>query len=320
VPQGYEPYHFEGGPDASLKAGAALESRLQPLIKAGSVMAVQGLSPILPSLAEQAENQRRWEQIWSDENKARLRPMLLAAAKESHFKPGLLAASLDGLPGVIAPATPQGLSRGLLAQPIQNQLVVDGRGALLISNVALRSPKDLPALEAAVKGLPGASVLSGRRFMEHMVGLIYGEFLLLGGIAFVLNLLLLWLNNRDWKASLRIMAPLLACLLWVFGILGYAGIAVNMMGSLVLLFVFGLVVDYAIFLSAAWRQHGAGLKDHLANTGEVVTLSAATNLLALGALAFAHHPVLVFLGLTSIIGIGGGWVATLLLLPWIAGE
>ncbi len=306
--------------EAALKAGAALESRLQPLIKAGSVMAVQGLSPILPSLAEQAENQRRWEQIWSDENKARLRPMLLAAAKESHFKPGLLAASLDGLPGVIAPATPQGLSRGLLAQPIQNQLVVDGRGALLISNVALRSPKDLPALEAAVKGLPGASVLSGRRFMEHMVGLIYGEFLLLGGIAFVLNLLLLWLNNRDWKASLRIMAPLLACLLWVFGILGYAGIAVNMMGSLVLLFVFGLVVDYAIFLSAAWRQHGAGLKDHLANTGEVVTLSAATNLLALGALAFAHHPVLVFLGLTSIIGIGGGWVATLLLLPWIAGE
>jgi hypothetical protein len=116
------------------------------------------------------------------------------------------------------------------------------------------------------------------------------------------------------------MTPLLVCLVWVFGILGYAGVAVNMMGSLVLLFVFGLVVDYTIFLSAAWRQQGAGLKDHLANTGEVVTLSAATNLLALGALVFAHHPVLVFLGLTSILGIGGGWVATLLLLPWIAGE
>jgi hypothetical protein len=306
--------------DGALKAGAELERRLQPLLKGGEVLAVQGLSPILPSSSEQALNRERWQQLWSPDAKARLKPVLLAAARESHFKPGLLAASLDSLPGEIEPATPQGLSLGLLAQPIQNQLVVDGRGALLVCNVALRSPKDLPALEAAVKGLPGASVLSGRRFMEHMVGLIYGEFLLLGGIAFILNLLLLWLNNRDWMASLRIMTPLLVCLVWVFGILGYAGVAVNMMGSLVLLFVFGLVVDYAIFLSAAWRQQGAGLKDHLANTGEVVTLSAATNLLALGALVFAHHPVLVFLGLTSILGIGGGWVATLLLLPWIAGE
>jgi predicted exporter len=306
--------------DSALREEAELHARLVPLLKGGQVRAVQGLSGLLPSQAEQAANRARWQAFWSPERRRVIQALARGQAHSLGFKPALMDKALASLPGESQPATPGGLSQGLLAVPFRNQLVQDSQGALLVTNVALKSPAALPALEAAVQGLPGAAVLSGRRFMERMVGLIYGEFALLGGIAFILNLLLLWLHTRDWKASLRIMAPLILCLVWVFGALGYLGVAINMMGSLVLIFVFGLVVDYAIFLAEAWRKPISGLGDHLANTGEVVSLSALTNLLGLGALVFAHHPVLVFLGLTSILGIGGGWLAVLLLLPWIAGK
>ncbi|MFH0944953.1 MAG: MMPL family transporter, partial [Planctomycetota bacterium] len=102
---------------------------------------------------------------------------------------------------------------------------------------------------------------------------------------------------------------------WTFGIMGWCGIRINMMNCIVGVFVFGLVIDYAIFLRAARDRLDTDRAQHLGHAGGAVAISALTTLLGVGSLALASHPALRTVGLTAATGIACGWLAVLLIGP-----
>ena len=112
-------------------------------------------------------------------------------------------------------------------------------------------------------------------------------------------------------------------LLQVAGPASLANIAlpasVFMINAMVAAFIFGLTVDYGLFLNAAWaeRTDEAQRRKRLARSGAAVTLSAITTMIGVGSLAVASHPALRSLGVTALAAMFSGWIGALFLTPLI---
>jgi predicted RND superfamily exporter protein len=94
--------------------------------------------------------------------------------------------------------------------------------------------------------------------------------------------------------------------------LGWLGIKINIINSIISVFIFGLVIDYSIFLVSSLKQNQLNFTH---TSGGAILISALTTMIGLGALVFAGHPALYSLGLTALIGIGSGLIVVIFFVP-----
>jgi predicted exporter len=117
----------------------------------------------------------------------------------------------------------------------------------------------------------------------------------------LIALLLCW--RYQPAAALRVLiAPALAAWL-ALGILGYAGVAINLFHILALLLVLGVGIDYSIFFAES--------DEHRDTTMLAVILSTITTLLSFGLLALSQTAAISSFGIVVSIGI----ICSLLLSP-----
>ena len=120
---------------------------------------------------------------------------------------------------------------------------------------------------------------------------------------------------------MRLLLPLIATLACTFGIMGWMNIPFYVLNCIILIFVFGLVDDYCVFLHAAFQDTSDPTNDeHVISTSGAILLSSLTTLAGIGCLAIAHHPTLHSIGITSLLAIATGIVAVLFSLPWIGSK
>ena len=113
------------------------------------------------------------------------------------------------------------------------------------------------------------------------------------------------------------MIPILISWIWTVGIMGLFGISFNIFNVIILTFIFGLGIDYSIFVMRGLIQgYKYGLKD-LSSYKVSVLLSVLTTILGIGVLIFAKHPALRSIAIMSIIGIATVVFITFTILPGI---
>ncbi len=105
--------------------------------------------------------------------------------------------------------------------------------------------------------------------------------------------------------------------IWTVGIMGLFGIEFNIFNVIILTFIFGLGIDYSIFIMRGLLiGYKYGVHD-ISSYKVSVILSGITTLLGIGVLIFAVHPALRSIATMSIIGILSVIFITFTLLPAI---
>jgi predicted RND superfamily exporter protein len=232
------------------------------------------------------------------------------------MRPEALGGFLDSLPGPMPSINYDEYLAGPLRSLLAGQMSEAEGGVVLLTRVKMNHAESFPALSAQVRAaLPGAIAFNGSSFVLHIVELIYREMERLGAITFVVILIVLLAVFRRPRLVMAILLPLFASLLWTFGAMGWLDIRLNMMNSAVAVFIFGLIVDYSIFLTLAMQGCGSERDEHLLRTCGAITVSALTTLCGMGALLFAGHPALHTIGATAFLGIGSGLVAVFTVIP-----
>jgi len=290
---------------------------LRRLEDEGTTLSYRSLAPIVPSAATQEENRRRWRAFWTEARLADLRRNLTETAQAMRMRPTAFEPFLQAL----AEATPaieiEDLPDGMLRDLVDSQIAADKESVLILTSLRVAGPDD--RFDAVVHSLkeaaPGAIVASGPRFVQRLVGVIYSELRRMGPIAFALVVLLLLVTVRRPGRIGLLLLPLLLSLLWTFGAMGWLGLRIGLMNSIVCIFIPGLVIDYSIFLVSAAQTAESASDERLGRTGGAVAISALTTLIGLGSLALAGHPALHSIGATALLGIGSGWIAVLLIVP-----
>ncbi|MEP6832062.1 MAG: MMPL family transporter [Gemmatimonas sp.] len=190
-------------------------------------------------------------------------------------------------------------SAAWLASPISEPLRplwLGQQGAEWVSVVTLKGVENerLPELARAAEGFVGvqwadkvasiSSVLG--RYRVRMSWVLAASYLLV----FLIFL------PRYGRASWRILAPSVAASLVSLAVIGLLGQPLQLFHVLALFLVFGLGVDFAIFLSV--QTHSAE-----GDVSFAVGLAAISTVLSLGLLALSATPVLHAFGLVMLVGI-----------------
>src|SRR5690606_5589209 len=97
--------------------------------------------------------------------------------------------------------------------------------------------------------------------------------------------------------------PILLSWLWILGLMGLFDLRFNIINIIICTFIFGLGVDYSIFVMRGYTQYYKAGQKTITSYKKSIILSAVTTLVSIGVLAFAEHPALRSIALLAIIGI-----------------
>ncbi len=125
----------------------------------------------------------------------------------------------------------------------------------------------------------------------------------------------LWLFFHRIELAVTASIPIVLGWIWTLGLMNIFSLKLNIFNIVIVTFVFGLGIDFAIFiLQGLLLRYRSGTKD-IRSFRDSVLLSAATTLIGVGAMLFAHHPAILSIAKASVIAILTVTVITIIVEP-----
>ena len=141
-------------------------------------------------------------------------------------------------------------------------------------------------------------------------------FLVVTAAAGILVLLVLVAHFRNPFRVVLTFTPLLIGTIWIIGLMGLRGVAINVTNVGVIPMILGIGVDYAVYVAHAYfRISGEDALAAMRMTGKAIFLCMLTTLIGFGSLAQSIHPVLRSMGELAVIGVVICFLTTVTVLP-----
>ncbi len=300
--------------EEALQANDRLAATLQGLRRDKTISRYSSVAPLLPSRKTQLENVARWQQFWTPPRLEQVRDTLTQEGRRLKFSPQAFAPFLADLQAAATPFGRPDLEALGLDDMVSGYIASGNSGYMVMTIIYMEEPAALPAVQDGLRST-GAFVLSRPAFVQHVVGLVRNEVVLLGASAGAVVLLLLWLLYGRPDIMVAVFLPVVLAVVVTLGSLGLAGVPLNMMSCLFIVFVLGTGIDYSIILMSQRLNLHWGLGGTMANALGAVLLAALTTMLGFAAMILAAHPALFSLGLAGTIGIGASLLAAVVVVP-----
>ena len=143
-----------------------------------------------------------------------------------------------------------------------------------------------------MSNVPQTIVIDRAHLNETFLGNLKNDFNRLIGYSLLAVFLLLLLFFRRIELTLITIIPILLTGLLTIGIMGALGLEFNIFNIIISTFIFGLGVDYSIFVTNGLiKEYKYGIKA-LPTYRAAIILSVITTILGIGVLIFAQHPAL----------------------------
>ncbi len=156
----------------------------------------------------------------------------------------------------------------------------------------------------------------GQLYTNHLSKIVTSSMWTFGLVSLLVVCLIVFLALGRAELLLLVIYAMGSAMAWTFGIMGHIGVPINLMSSLFVVFVFGMSVDYVVFVINDMLETRQGAKSSSkGTTSGAIILSALTTIAALGSLALASHPAMNSVGFTAAIGMASGMIAALLAVP-----
>ncbi len=150
---------------------------------------------------------------------------------------------------------------------------------------------------------------------ETLLGNLKSDFNKLIYYSLGIVLILLVLFYRNLKLTLVTILPIVLTWFVTLGIMGVFGLQFNVFNILITTFIFGLGVDYSIFVTNGLLKEAATETAALTTHKTAILLSVITTVLGIGVLIFAKHPALYSIAAVAVIGILSAIVISFTLQP-----
>ena len=156
-------------------------------------------------------------------------------------------------------------------------------------------------------------------YTGNIVEAMHEDFNVILAFSSLFVLLVLFCAFRNIFLALIAFIPMSVSWYVVLGIMGVFGIQFNLINIIISTFIFGIGVDYSIFvmegLLAEGRNDGGDWLLPIHKTA--ITLSAIMLVICMVSLLFARHPAISSIGLTSLIGMVSTIVLTYCIEPFV---
>ena len=289
--------------DRALECDKLLKARLDSLQKAGLVTRYTSLA----SLIFQSEQQQRqriaaWRAFWTPERIRQARRNLEVSARRHQLDPGLFEpffalVEADYQPDALHEADI--IPDALLSSFVEQQAT----GRWMIFSTVAFAPDDMDTVTDALVSGPQTVVLEPFYYCRDMVSIVHDDFRSTMLISSLFVLLVLLIAFRNLWVSLVAFFPMFLSWYALQGFMALLGLEFNLINIVIATFVFGIGVDYSIFVMEGLLQEArTGQADRLAYHKVAIFFSALILIIVVGSLVFALHPAIRSTGQITLIG------------------
>ena len=301
--------------DEALDANKALSAALDSMRQAGDLIAyTPAVSMLFQSEAEQQRRIDAWRQYWTPEKTAQAMAAVKAAAVQNElssdiFVPFQAMVEADYEPGDLYAAgiVPDGLLCNFIEE-------IDGK-YLIFNTTQLKADKKKEVCDR-VAGMPKAVVVDPFYYTAGMLNMLHKDFHTTLLISSIFVLIVLLLSFQDVIIALIAFLPMFLSWYMVQGWMAIFGLPFNLVNIVVSTFVFGIGVDYSIFvmqgLLAAQRGEGGRLLEY---HKVAVFFSAFVLIVVMVSMLCASHPTITSIGYSTVIGMVSTIMITYTLQP-----
>ncbi len=284
-----------------LQVNDSLYTTLQQLKNKDQIVGFSSIAALVRSEKSQKERIKRWQDFWSADTRSSFQGHLIASGNELGFKPSTFDQFYALLGSEFNPLTIKDYE-GISAFTIDDYIATENNFTTITTLIKVDSA-NAKFVNAAFEDDPQTLLINRQRMNETFLGNLKNDFNRLIGYSIIVILLILLLFYRSLSLTLVTGIPILITWFLTIGIMGLLHIEFNIFNIIISTFVFGLGVDYCIFITngllAEYRTGERALPTHKTS----ILLSVITTILGVGVLIFAKHPALYTISLVSLIGI-----------------
>ncbi len=278
-----------------------IHKKLVDLKQTDKIYNFSSIGSLIFSQKVQKEKIAKWNSFWSEEIYNKTKNNLIFYGEELGFKPKSFQQFYNLLEKEFQPISINDY------QEIKTFLVEDyineKPNFTTITSLLKVKNENIVQVEKLFKGQENMMLIDRKKVNEIFLGSLknnFNELIFYSLIAVVLILLVFY---KSISLTLITSIPIVLTWLLTIGIMGLLGIEFNVFNIIISSFIFGLGIDYSIFMTNAL------IKDYTYGTKNVSTykisilLSVITTVLGVGVLVFAKHPALYSISIVSLIGI-----------------
>ena len=296
--------------DSAIEASKLLNAKVDSLYRVGVIRQYSGIASMIASVEEQQANINRWKGYWTTERVSQARANIGKAAKTEEldpdmFDPFFTLVEADYEPESIYESgiVPDELMCNFVEKIAgSGQQAADSVKYLVFTSVLTDDTNSYRVADVLTQS-PNVIVADPFYYTGDMVNIVHKDFNIVLLISSIFVILVLLVSYRSIVMALLAFMPMFLSWYIVQGIMAIFHIDFNLINIVLSSFIFGVGVDYSIFISngllAAERGHNLKLLDHHKTA---ITFSAFMLVVVLASLLLAVHPTLHSVGLCALIG------------------
>ena len=301
--------------DEALVYNKAILATLDSLKQEGALHQYAKVSELFIPLEEQEERIALWKDYWTEERIADVRLIIDRMAKKNGLDPVMfepfymmIESDYEAESLYEAEVLPESLVSNFIEETTEGNFMVFTSVQLLEENKKV--------VNDAVAAQPHAVVIDPFYYTNDMVKLLNDDFNTILGISSVFVFLVLLVSFRSIPIALIAFLPMGLSWYVVQGIMGIFGVQFNLINIIIATFIFGIGVDYSIFVMTGLIAKAKGEDDNLLTYHKTaIFFSAFVLMVVTVALLFATHPAIHSIGISTLIGMSATILITYTLQP-----
>ncbi len=269
------------------------------------------------SKEQQQQKIDQWNAFWNAANKSKLQVLLVSEGNAYGFRANTFQGFYDRLKQknpTISIADYQKVAAFFV-----DEFVSEKNGFHTISTLVKVTPDQRDSFVKTIEKQPSLVVVDRQQTNETFLGTLKDNFRKLINYSFLAIVLILFLSFRRIELVIVSIVPIVISWILTTGIMGIFGLQFNVINIIVCTLIFGVGVDYSIFMTTALQKEFTYGKPELPTYRTSILLSVATTILGTGVLVFAGHPALQSIALITVIGIFSALLTTYTIQPLVFG-
>lgn len=292
------------------------ESAIKSLSKDGIVTSVSDISSVVMSKKKQAEKIEKWNSFWINERKNTVRDILITEGAVYGFKEDTFSDFFMLLEKKFEPVEPYELTK--FAPGMFDEWIAESDKGFMTASLLRIDDSKKVMLKEKFNDSENVFIFDRSEIMGKFVNLLKLDFQKLLNYSMIVVFMLLFILSGRLELAIAAMIPIIFSWVWTLGFMSIFDIRFNIVNIIVVTFIFGLGIDYVVFIMRAKMQEYAfGEKSWERSYKGSILISCLTTVAGVGALSLAIHPALRSIALIAVTGMLATLINSFVLAPAI---
>ena len=301
--------------DEALNANSKLSNKLDSL---GNNNKLVNFMPIVAKLfqseTEQEQRIAAWKAYWTEDKLSLAVNSIRSSALKNQlspdvFSPFIAMVTAEYQPGNLYEA-------GVIPNGLLCNFIEESEGKYLIFNSVLMNEDNKSSIDSYIANLPHTLVVDPFYYTGNMITMIREDFSITLLISSIFVFIVLLLSFKNLIVSIIAFLPMFLSWYVVQGWMAIFGLPFNLINIVISTFIFGIGVDYSIFVMQGLLADNQDKNNKLLEYHKVAVFFSALILITVViSMLFATHPAIKSIGFCTLIGMVSTIMITYTLQP-----